>query len=172
MPQVFVSIGSNVDRAHHIRAAISALYERFNAVRLSTVYETTAVGFVGDPFLNLVAGFDSDMGLEELVDSLRAIEMDNGRQRTQKGHGPRTLDIDVLIYGDMICEEEPIELPRSEITRQAYVLLPLAELAPHSNHPVLGERYIDLCARLKLDTSDMRAVQIALPAASSTVCTA
>ena len=163
MTRVFVSIGSNVDREHHVREAIAALRERFGAVRTSQVYETVAVGFSGDPFLNLVAGFDTDLDLEALVDTLRDVEIRNGRQRIEKCHGPRTLDIDVLIYGDVICEEEPIELPRSEITRQAYVLLPLAELAPNAQHPILGERYVDMCARLKLDTSGMHPVDLEPP---------
>lgn len=158
MTQVYVGIGSNVERERHIRAAVSALNANFATLRLSKIYETTAVGFVGDPFLNLVAGFETDLDLEALVDTLRAIELNNGRQRTEKRYGPRTLDIDVLVYGDMICDEDPIELPRSEITRQAYVLLPLAELAPNAHHPILGERYADLCQRLKLDVSAMHAV--------------
>lgn len=163
MTRVFISIGSNVEREHHVCNAIAALCARFDAVRASQVYETIAVGFCGDLFLNLVAGFDTDLELEELVDALREVETSNGRLRTEKRYGPRTLDIDVLVYGDTICDEDPIELPRSEITRQAYVLVPLAELAPNTQHPVLGERYVDLCARLKLDTSGMHPVDLQLP---------
>lgn len=167
MTRVFVSIGSNVEREHHVRSAIAALCSRFDAVRASQVYETVAVGFCGDPFLNLVAAFDTDLELEELVDTLRDVETRNGRTRIEKRYGPRTLDIDVLTFGDLICDEDPIELPRSEITRQAYVLLPLAELAPDSQHPVLGECYADLCQRLKLDTSGMHAVDLDLPLANT-----
>ena len=168
MTRVFVSIGSNVEREHHVRSAIAALRARFGVVCVSQVYETIAVGFLGDPFLNLVAGFDTELELEELVDALRDVEICNGRRRTEKRFGPRTLDIDVLVFGDVICEQEPIELPRSEITRQAYVLLPLAELAPNAQHPALGERYVDLCKRLNLDTSGMRAVDLQLSATSGT----
>ena len=165
MTRVFVSIGSNVEREHHVRSAINALRTRFGTVRASRVYETVAVGFRGDPFLNLVAGFDTNLELEELVDTLRDVETRNGRQRTEKCYGPRTLDIDVLVFGDLICDEDPVELPRSEILRQAYILLPLAELAPNTQHPVLGECYVDLCARLQLDTSGMQAVDLQLPLA-------
>jgi 2-amino-4-hydroxy-6-hydroxymethyldihydropteridine diphosphokinase len=167
MTRVFVSIGSNVEREHHVRNAIGALRARFGVVCVSKVYETIAVGFLGDPFLNLVAGFDTDLELEELVDELRDVETCNGRRRTEKRFGPRTLDIDVLLFGDVICDEDPIELPRSEITRQAYVLLPLAELAPNAQHPILGERYVDMCGRLNLDTSGMRAVELDLSGVSA-----
>ena len=163
MTRVFVSIGSNVERELHVCNAIAELRARFGTVLTSQVYETVAVGFSGDPFLNLVAGFDTDLELEELVDTLRDVETRNGRQRTEKRYGPRTLDIDVLVYGDVISDGDPVELPRSEITRQAYILLPLTELAPNAQHPVLGERYADLCARLKLDTSGMHAVKLDLP---------
>ena len=162
MRRTFVSIGSNVERELHVRCAIDELRARFGSVLVSQVYETESVGFSGDPFLNLVAGFDTDLELEELVDTLRDVETRNGRKRTAKRYGPRTLDIDVLVYGDMICEEDPIELPRSEITRQAYVLLPLAELAPNAQHPLLGERYADMCIRLNLDTSGMHPVELPL----------
>ncbi|MFT5448754.1 MAG: 2-amino-4-hydroxy-6-hydroxymethyldihydropteridine diphosphokinase [Gammaproteobacteria bacterium] len=162
MKRTFVSIGSNVERELHVRRAIDELRERFGTVLVSQVYETASVGFSGDPFLNLVAGFDTDLELDELVDTLRGVETRNARHRTEKRYGPRTLDIEVLVFGDMICDEDPIELPRSEITRQAYVLLPLAELAPNAQHSVFGERYADMCSRLNLDTSGMHPVELSL----------
>ncbi len=167
MPRVYVSIGSNTEREHHVRAAVAALDARFAPVRLSAVYETQAVGFDGDPFFNLVAGFDTELELDAVVDALRDIEIRSGRVRTEKRYGPRTLDIDVLTYGDLICDGEPVEVPRSEITRQAYVLLPLAEVAPRAQHPLLGATYQDLVARLHLDTAGMRRVDFAARAAEA-----
>lgn len=153
MPRVFVSIGSNQRRERNIRAAVAALVEQFGAVVLSSVYETEAVGFSGDPFFNLVAEFETERSVDSVLDVLRAIETRCGRVRVEKRYGPRTLDIDVLTYGDVICEDEPVELPRSEILTQAYVLKPLAELAPGALHPILGERYADLWSRLGLSES-------------------
>ncbi len=158
MRRVYVSIGSNVDRERHVRAAVAALDARFAPVRLSGVYETEAVGFAGAPFYNLVAGFDTDLDLEALLETLRGVETRSGRVRTEKRYGPRTLDIDLLTYGDLICDGEPVELPRSEITRQAYVLVPMVELAGNAHHPLLGEPYEALARRLRLDTSGMRRV--------------
>jgi 2-amino-4-hydroxy-6-hydroxymethyldihydropteridine diphosphokinase len=164
MPRVFVSIGSNQERERHVRAAVRELAGRFRNLQLSSVYETEAVGFVGDPFLNLVAGFDTDLDLDGLVLSLREIEARAGRVRTDKRFGPRTLDLDVLTYGDHISDGEPVEVPRSEITSEAYVLLPLAEIAPRLQHPELGESYAGLAERLGLDTRGMHRFDLDLQA--------
>lgn len=162
MTRVYVSIGSNQDRESNVRAAVAALRERFCDVVLSSVYETEAVGFEGDPFFNLVAGFDTDMELDQLTDALHDIEVRAGRVRTEKRYGPRTMDIDVLTYGDTISDDDAVDVPRSEITQQAYVLHPLAEIAPDAQHPALGESYAALQARLGLSTRGMRRVQLAL----------
>jgi 2-amino-4-hydroxy-6-hydroxymethyldihydropteridine diphosphokinase len=138
--RVFLSIGSNIDRETNIRAGVAALRECFGELRLSTVYESEAVGFEGDPFYNLVAGFETDITPEELVAALRAIEDRHGRVRTGPRFSSRTLDIDLLLYGDAVFDA-PVVIPRKEITRNAFVLLPLAELAPDAVHPLTGKTY-------------------------------
>ena len=156
MPQVFVSIGSNQDRIRSVRRAVSELEAAFGKVNLSAVYESPAVGFDGDAFFNLVAAFETELTLESLVNRLREIESRCGRVRLEKQFGPRTMDIDVLIYGGHVSEDETVEIPRSEMLSQAYVLRPLAELAPEARHPSLGESYAHLRDRLALDESEMR----------------
>jgi len=153
MPRVLVGIGSNRQREQHVRTAVRGLTLSFPDLALSSVYETVAVGFHGDPFFNLVGSFTTGVSLVAVLDRIHAIEEECGRIRGEKRFGPRNLDIDVLTYGDEICDGDPVEIPRSDITTAAYVLVPLAELVPRSQHPLLGESYAALLQRLKLDAT-------------------
>jgi len=137
----FVSIGSNIDRERNVRGALSALREAFGPLLLSSLYETTAVGFDGAPFYNLVAAFATDAPLLRAVEKLREIETAHGRTRDGVRFGPRSLDLDLLLYDDIVMRAEGIELPRPEIEKYAFVLGPLAEIAPDLRHPVRGEMY-------------------------------
>lgn len=141
MTRIYVSIGTNIDREANLRAGVTELRRRFGELLLSSVYESEAVGFSGDPFYNMVAGFDSDEPLEVVVDELHAIEDRHGRRREGPRFSSRTLDIDLLLYGDRVVDEGKLQLPRDEITKHAFVLWPLAEIAPQERHPVLGETY-------------------------------
>ena len=135
MPTVYVSIGSNVDRKHNIRSSISVLREYFPDLRLSSVYETEAQGFIGDPFYNLVVGFETEKSADEIISLLHLIEYQHGRQRGQEKYSPRTLDLDLLLYGQHVFIDK--DIPRAEITRYEFVLQPLAEIAPDFIHPTL-----------------------------------
>ena len=146
MTRVYLSFGSNIDREQNIRSGLDALARRFGQVLLSPVYESEAVGFDGEPFLNLVAAIDTDLTVGELSEVLRAIEASHGRVRGEKKFSSRTLDIDILTYGEASGLVEGVELPRDEILKHAFVLRPLADLAPEATHPVLGKRYAELLA--------------------------
>lgn len=156
MPRVLVSIGSNQDRERSVRRAVRELDVAFEKVCISATYETDAVGFVGDPFFNLVAAFDTDLPVDALLARLRAIETRCGRVRTHRRYGPRTMDIDILTYGDLVSDDESLEIPRSEILREAYVLKPLVDIAPDVLHPQLGESYAALRGRLRLRETHLR----------------
>lgn len=134
MARIFVGIGSNIEPEKHVKIAMNTLKEDFPDCKFSTVYESEAIGFDGDNFYNLVAEFHSDFPIPEIVDILNIIEQQVGKKRKNSGFSPRLLDLDLLMYGDVICDI-PIKLPREDITEKAFVLLPLSELAPDLVHP-------------------------------------
>jgi 2-amino-4-hydroxy-6-hydroxymethyldihydropteridine diphosphokinase len=144
MARVYISIGSNIEPLHYIRAGLTDLQHQFGPLILSSVYESQAVGFEGNNFYNLVAGFDTVLTIYQVVDRLRYVEQQNGRQRHGKRFSARTLDLDLLLYDDLILTADNLEVPRNEITQYAFVLLPLAEIAPTIRHPLTGQRYIDM----------------------------
>ncbi|MGH8338618.1 MAG: 2-amino-4-hydroxy-6-hydroxymethyldihydropteridine diphosphokinase, partial [Gammaproteobacteria bacterium] len=137
MTDIFVGIGSNVEPERRVREAVQGLRQRFGALRISPVYQNPAVGFKGDDFLNLVVTFESSESVTAVHVALDEIESRSGRLRGGPRFAPRTLDLDLLLYGNLISEA-PIRLPRREILNYAYVLKPLADLAPEQNHPLTG----------------------------------
>lgn len=144
MPEVFIGAGSNLAPRRHLGAALRALAARFGILRLSPVYRNRPVGFEGEDFLNMVIGFESEETVGEIASALGAIEADNGRTRSEAKFAPRTLDLDMLLYGDFVGEADGVQLPREEITRYAFVLKPLADLAGEQRHPQLGRSFAEL----------------------------
>ncbi|MCR8922323.1 2-amino-4-hydroxy-6-hydroxymethyldihydropteridine diphosphokinase [Dasania sp. GY-MA-18] len=144
MSQVFVSIGSNTDRYRHISASLDALQQCFGELIISPVYESVAVGFEGDNFLNLVVGFETAYSVGELQALLKQIEDDYGRKRGGPKFSSRTLDIDILTVDDLVGEVDGVLLPRPEILDNAFVLLPLFNVAPNAIHPLTQTSYQQL----------------------------
>ena len=144
MPRVYVSVGSNIDRERNIRAALAHLKRRHDRLILSPIYENPAVGFMGEPFYNLVVGFDSNEGIEPLQHELRAIEHALGRRRSAERFAPRTADLDLLTYGDIVRHDLAPPLPRPDIVRYDFVLRPLADIAAGERHPEIGLSYGEL----------------------------
>ena len=144
MPQVWLSIGSNIDREANIRGAVKSLREAFGELVLSSVYESEAVGFDGEPFYNMVIGLKTDLPVRSLNNSIRDIEKKYGRVREGEKFSSRMLDIDLLLYGNEVINEGGLEIPRSEITQYAFVLLPLAEVAGNVRHPADSRTYQEL----------------------------
>lgn len=144
MHQVVVSIGSNVDRRQHIQKAVSALVEQFRDLSCSSVYQSPAVGFDGPDFYNLVCEFRTRDSSEFVRGALKAIEHEGGRKRGEERFSSRTIDLDVLLFGDEILHAQGIDIPRAEILEQAHVLKPLAELLPAQRHPVTNRTFSEL----------------------------
>lgn len=144
MTRVFVGIGSNIERERSIRAGVADLRKQFADLQLSSVYESDAVGFDGDAFYNLVAAFNTDDTVEQVVATLAEIEDRHGRVRNGERFAARTLDLDLLLFGDEVISKENYHVPRDEIPRYAFVLWPLAEMAPTTVHPEMGETYAAL----------------------------
>jgi 2-amino-4-hydroxy-6-hydroxymethyldihydropteridine diphosphokinase len=144
MARVFVSVGSNIEPEENLRLACGELERRFGGLEVSSVYRNPPVGFAGDDFLNLVAAFETDRSPEALVAELEEIHDLAGRQRGGERFGPRTLDLDLLLYDDLVTDGPPLSLPRDDVLKYDFVLGPLAELAPDLVHPVTGRSLAEL----------------------------
>jgi 2-amino-4-hydroxy-6-hydroxymethyldihydropteridine diphosphokinase len=136
MARIYISIGSNIEAERHLRLAIGELRKYYGELQLSSVYESEAVGFDGDNFLNMVVGLDTDEEVHTVLQTLREIEDRHGRVRSGPRFSARTLDLDLLLYDDLVVKEGALDLPRGEIIQNAFVLWPLAEIAPEIMHPV------------------------------------
>jgi len=146
MTQVLLGVGSNSERHKNITAGLRALQHLLRNVSMSAVYESKSVGFNGSNFFNLVVMAETQLSVAELFCALKKIEDANGRIRTSSKYSPRSLDIDILTYGDFVGVIDGVELPRAEITENAFVLLPLSELVPNLRHPQLQKTYTELWA--------------------------
>jgi 2-amino-4-hydroxy-6-hydroxymethyldihydropteridine diphosphokinase len=139
MPEVFVAAGSNVEAEKNIRRAVELLRAAWPEARFSAPVRSTAAGFDGDDFINFVVGFHTDLPLAAVLARLHAIEAQCGRERAAPKWAPRSMDLDVLLYGDAVGEFPGAILPRPDLLRRAYMLGPLAELAGEVVHPSAGK---------------------------------
>ena len=135
MARVYVSIGSNIDKEKNISSSVKALQEHFGDLGISNVYETEAVGFKGDDFYNLIVGLDTHESPLEISKVLKKIEAEHDRARGKEKFESRTLDLDQLLYGDLVMQMEGVNIPHPDILRYNFVLKPLTELAGEEEHP-------------------------------------
>lgn len=144
MTRVYVGIGSNIEREHNIRAALDRLQQLFDLLAVSPVYESEAMGFAGPAFFNLVVGFDTSLSVHEVRMQLHAIERENGNAGNLPKFSARSLDLDLLTYGDFCGVSNGAKLPRADIAEYAYALWPLADIAGGELHPQLRISYATL----------------------------
>ena len=138
MNKVYLSLGSNINAEENIRSAINALKESYGDLDISKIYESESVGFEGDNFLNLVVAINYAGEVAGLVQELKTMEDELGRIRGGEKFSSRSIDIDIVLFGSLCGEFSGVTLPRKEINYNAYVLLPLKEMAPDLLDPSTG----------------------------------
>lgn len=135
MVEVYVAAGSNVAPEHNLLLAAKELAQIFPGARFSNAYKNAAVGFEGEDFINFVVGFSTEWSVEDVVTELQRIEGLCGRTRDAPKWAPRSMDLDILLFGDRICDLPGLVLPRPDLLKRPYMLGPTAELAPNFIHP-------------------------------------
>lgn len=158
MATIFIGIGSSIDRENYIQQGISLLHKHFGEVKLSSVFESEAVGFTGGNFYNLVAQLKSDLSAEQVIAKLKMIEVQLGRPEKTIKFAPRTLDLDILLYDQLV--DKSLNIPRTEIIENAFVLQPLAELAPQLLHPLLNESYENLWSQYPVNKQKLWKIEM------------
>lgn len=138
MAKVYLGLGSNVDAENNLRLGIHELRSRYGELDVSPVYRSRAVGFDGDDFLNLVVALETGDTPDEIHGEIERIHGLAGRERGEERYASRTLDVDLLLYDDMVCSRPALRLPRPDVLDYAFVLKPLADLAPDLLHPETG----------------------------------
>jgi len=155
MARAYLSLGSNLEPLRYLRAALDELRARFGALTVSPAYRSRSVGFDGADFVNLAVGLDTDLSPEALNAWLHALEDRHGRRRDVPRYSGRTLDVDIVLYDDLVLQGEGhLELPRKEL-RHAFVLRPIADIAPQLKHPVTGETMAALWSAFPADSEPL-----------------
>lgn len=140
MSYLYISLGTNINREYHVKHGLTELTKVFGALTLSSLYESTAIGFEGSNFYNMVVGAETTSSIEEVATLLRDIEFKYGREKQAQKFSPRTLDLDILLFDELVLNT-PAQIPRDEITKNAFVLWPLAEIAEELKHPIINQSY-------------------------------
>ena len=160
MTAVYVAAGSNVEPIANLRRALGVLAAHYPGLRVSRAWRNRAVGFEGDDFVNLAVGFETCDDVRAVLGRLHEAEAACGRARNAPKWAPRSMDLDILLYGDMVCDEPGLVLPRPDLTRRAYMLGPMAELAPDLVHPLERATMAELWSRFDRDAHPMKTVDL------------
>jgi len=165
MSQVFVAIGSNIDPAVRVPQAARALKQRFLDVRFSRCYSNPAFGFEGADFVNAVVGFTTTLPIDELLRALREIEAQCGRAADDPRWEPRAMDLDLLLYDDLVGTGPGYTLPRPDLLKRIYMLGPLAQLAPDLLYPPSGTSIATLWQQFPRELHSLTPLELDLNAA-------
>jgi len=164
MTRVYAGLGSNVDKEKNIPVGLNTLASYFSPLAISTVYENEPIGFRGDNFYNLVIGFDTDLSALEVVRLFKSIESSSGRLPSSQNEICRTishtLDIDLLLFGDLVQHDDQINVPRNDIKQYPFVICPLAEIAGGFKHPETGLSFADMWQSFDKDSHQLTPVTL------------
>lgn len=144
MTAAYVAAGSNVRPEHYLSLALRAMAAAFGPLTLSPAYRNQAVGFEGDDFINLVVGFQTENPVAEVRQQLQKIEAACDRPPGAPKWAPRTMDLDILLFGDLVSNEPGLVIPRPDLLKRPYMLKPMADIAPDVVHPTLGKTMREL----------------------------
>jgi 2-amino-4-hydroxy-6-hydroxymethyldihydropteridine diphosphokinase len=158
--RVFVAAGSNVEPERNLERACVEIAHTWPDAYFSRAYRNAAVGFDGPDFINLVVGFSAAQPLSSVVERLRGIETNCGRPRYAPKWASRTMDLDVLLYGDHVEKTQEYTIPRPDLLKRPYMLGPLAEIAPEFMHPTANKSIGELWAAFDRDGHSMQVVEI------------
>jgi 2-amino-4-hydroxy-6-hydroxymethyldihydropteridine diphosphokinase len=161
MNEVYVAAGSNIDPLRNLRAALVGLERSYKPLRVSPAYRNKAVGFEGDDFVNLVVGFNTNDSLEHVRARLQQIETDCGRPSDAPKWAPRSMDLDILLFGDEIRNEPGLTVPRPDLVRRPYMLKPIVDIAPNRRHPTLHRTMRELWNAFDGKDHQMTVVELA-----------
>jgi 2-amino-4-hydroxy-6-hydroxymethyldihydropteridine diphosphokinase len=161
MPSVaYLGLGSNIDARKNIASGIAALREAFDDVQLSPCYESPSYGFTGADFINLVAHVETGMSPLALKQFLHDLEDRHDRRRDAPRFSDRTLDIDILLYDDLVLISPALEIPRNEILTAPHVLKPLADLASDLRHPLNRRTFAELWREMDSGKTQLRLIEL------------
>lgn len=168
MPEVFVAAGSNVEPVKNLKLALAEMRKAFAPLSISPAYRNKAVGFEGDDFINLVVGFPTNDDLHTVRERLQHIEARCGRPREAPKWAPRSMDLDILLFGDEIRNEPApstglrtsLILPRPDLVKRPYMLKPTVDIAPDLVHPTLHKTMRELWDAFEGKDHEMAVVRL------------
>lgn len=144
MIDVYVAAGSNIEPEKYLARALRALAAAYGPLTLSPAYRNRAVGFDGADFINLVVGFRTEDEVTDVRQQLQRVEAACDRPPDAPKWAPRTMDLDILLFGDLVSNEPGLKIPRPDLIKRPYMLKPMADIAPDVRHPTLGKTMREL----------------------------
>lgn len=144
MKDVYVAAGSNVEPEKYLARALRGLAAAYGPLSLSPAYKNQAVGFTGDDFINLVVGFRTEDDVTDVRQQLQKIEAACDRPPDAPKWAPRTMDLDILLFGDLVSDEPGLKIPRPDLIKRPYMLKPISDIAPDVRHPISGKTMREL----------------------------